>query len=683
MPLSQDRREIRLVRLRPLPGLELKTDNKISLEIRHVSLDDDDVTYSALSYVWGDAGDTLTVDIDGVSFAVTRNLHAALQQLARNGVDSWLWIDAVCIAQANLGEKGWQINAMRNIFSGAEMVYMWLGPGCRESDAAMDFILRVGPALNETDIRSRVRSQHLGLRTITSYISSRFSSQGEPFTPTLESSSDSVDIGSISTEVEQNTSPDDVQEINSEMKLAVYELLCDFFSQKTPPLQIGINNILQREYWHRIWIIQEVTLAWEAVVVVGTRSVSLDVFDTAFTALWEFLPCIKLKRTAWSFFEGGMSRALYPTKSLAVRNSWKAGVDVRLADIIWRVGAGPGRPHYSASDPRDIAFGLLGVLRADEMGYLQADYSLSIEEVFIQVTAALLNNPERSGFFLDCVQPGDLSGILPTWVPDWRDIGQYGRGTYPISYVISFEAAVKKTQQRAFTDAVRRDGTFSVCLSGCWIDEVTEVMEAPVWLQYSHYEASQLEDPDAWARSVIAFTGLNPKYGGPEDDHVWRTLTCGECDLPHDSRSRPFKDELNRLRPRMMRVQRVDAATLTTEEAAFVRQYFNGGIEKGSAVRVPVDDEELDVFATRWRRSIGSRTRNRVLFKTAQGMLGLGHDVVKVGDVVTLIWGTRSPIVLRKRSEGGFFFRGDAYIDGLMRGEYLSTEPEEKEFVLY
>ncbi|GKT80351.1 heterokaryon incompatibility protein [Colletotrichum tofieldiae] len=467
------------------------------------------------------------------------------------------------------------------------------------------------------------------------------------------------------------------------MKLAVYELLCNFFSHKAPPLSVGINNILQRDYWHRVWIIQEVTLAREALVVVGTRSVSLDVFDAAFAALWEFLPCINLGVKAWSFFRGGMSHTLYPTKSLEVRNSWKAGVDVRLADIIWGVDAGPGRPHYSASDPRDIAFGLLGVLQADEMGGLQADYSLSIEEVFFRVTAALLNNPERSGFFLDCVRPGDLSGTLPTWVPDWRDIGQYGRRPYPISINISFEAAVKKTQQRAFTDAVRRDGTLGVCLSGCLIDEVTEVMEAPLWHQYSPYIASQLEDPDAWARSVIVFTRLDPGCGGPDDDRVWRTLTAGECDMPHDSRFLPYRDELSRLRPRMMRVQRVDAATLTTEEAAFVRKQGHGEMERGSLMRVPVDDEELDVFATDWRRSIGSVSRDRALFKTAQGMLGLGHDVVKVGDAVTLIWGARTPIVLRKRPEGGYFFQGDAYIDGLMHGEYLSTEPEEKEFVLY
>ena len=39
--------------------------------------------------------------------------------------------------------------------------------------------------------------------------------------------------------------------------------------------------------------------------------------------------------------------------------------------------------------------------------------------------------------------------------------------------------------------------------------------------------------------------------------------------------------------------------------------------------------------------------------------------------------------VLRLRRDGGFYFCGDAYVDGIMQGEYLENGPVEEEFCIY
>ena len=132
-----------------------------------------------------------------------------------------------------------------------------------------------------------------------------------------------------------------------------------------------------------------------------------------------------------------------------------------------------------------------------------------------------------------------------------------------------------------------------------------------------------------------------------------------------------------------MRVEHMDAASLPEDEDAFARStplFRNMGFDP----RVPVlSDEQLATLAHRWREYTGSVARNRTLFKTAKGMLGLGHVGVQIGDVLTLIWGVEAPIVLRERDGGGFYFRGDAYVDGIMRGEFLMTEPAQEEFYIY
>ncbi|KAK6221789.1 heterokaryon incompatibility protein [Colletotrichum tabaci] len=209
-------------------------------------------------------------------------------------------------------------------------------------------------------------------------------------------------------------------------------------------------------------------------------------------------------------------------------------------------------------------------------------------------------------------------------------------------------------------------------------------METPAWPQGRRYSPPGKGDAELWCQSVIAFTGLDLiERGGTnrEDEkeeqpvRVWQTLVHGE--------SRPFIEELERLRPDMVQMQRVDPATLTSHEAALLRRHTHFSTERKLAPQTLVDDEEMEDHMRRWRENVYLKNRKRTLFKTAKGTLGVGHVGIKAGDMLTLIWGARSPIVLSRRLRGGFYFRGDAYVDGLMHGEFLKTKPKEEEFTLY
>lgn len=99
----------------------------IERECRHASFDgDDDTHYAALSYVWGriDENTVVQILINGHSFLIGSNLHAALKQLFQNGVRSWLWEDSICINQSDMEEKSLQVAQMHTIFSRAECVFL-------------------------------------------------------------------------------------------------------------------------------------------------------------------------------------------------------------------------------------------------------------------------------------------------------------------------------------------------------------------------------------------------------------------------------------------------------------------------------------------------------------------------------------------------------------------------------
>lgn len=91
--------------------------------------------YIALSYTWADAdGDrTLRERIflgsAWTPFAITRNCAAALRRLRSRGGTRTVWIDAICIDQANTGERSHQVSLMRDIYSRAESVAIFLGGG--------------------------------------------------------------------------------------------------------------------------------------------------------------------------------------------------------------------------------------------------------------------------------------------------------------------------------------------------------------------------------------------------------------------------------------------------------------------------------------------------------------------------------------------------------------------------
>ena len=62
------------------------------------------------------------------------------------------------------------------------------------------------------------------------------------------------------------------------------------------------------------------------------------------------------------------------------------------------------------------------------------------------------------------------------------------------------------------------------------------------------------------------------------------------------------------------------------------------------------------------------------------------NEAIQREDIVCLLWGMRSPIILRPRADeagGGFTFVGDAYVDGIMYGEFLETTPAHVDFKIY
>ena len=135
-PLSSRDQEIRLLTVAPGPW-----DSDIICELHQAPLNFQP-EYEALSYTWGRdaAAPSRQIVCSGTILPITQNCYDALCTLHRYFKVRTIWVDSLCINQDNDMEKGLQIPLMRDIYSKARRVFIWLGNGTKESDQALDWI---------------------------------------------------------------------------------------------------------------------------------------------------------------------------------------------------------------------------------------------------------------------------------------------------------------------------------------------------------------------------------------------------------------------------------------------------------------------------------------------------------------------------------------------------------------
>jgi len=138
------------------------------------------LTYEALSYIWGAEEDPLEVlirmaaspedeDVGEVlievpamegpphycKLHVRRNLESSLRHLRYVDKKRTLWIDAICINQADVVERSEQVARMKDVFKLAERVMIWIGPSTEDSRLAVRTLEYLGHQVVHSKARTR------------------------------------------------------------------------------------------------------------------------------------------------------------------------------------------------------------------------------------------------------------------------------------------------------------------------------------------------------------------------------------------------------------------------------------------------------------------------------------------------------------------------------------------------
>jgi hypothetical protein len=95
------------------------------------------VEYEGLSYPWGRADRSASIECDGMPEPVPPAMVDGLRHLRLVDKNRWVWCDALCINQADDEEKAAQVQKMQLIFAKARKVIAWLGTLNRASRSVM------------------------------------------------------------------------------------------------------------------------------------------------------------------------------------------------------------------------------------------------------------------------------------------------------------------------------------------------------------------------------------------------------------------------------------------------------------------------------------------------------------------------------------------------------------------
>jgi hypothetical protein len=154
VPLIAQQRQIRLFFLKVNDHTQ---DNEpISGVLVPWALDEAKTRYVALSYLWGEPDTSRNILVNGTSFQVSKNLLGFLQSHRRRCRDMPelrmlpLWIDAICIDQADIEERNNQASLMKSIYQNAGMVISWLGVSFHLYDWAFGVLRKFKEQIDKT-----------------------------------------------------------------------------------------------------------------------------------------------------------------------------------------------------------------------------------------------------------------------------------------------------------------------------------------------------------------------------------------------------------------------------------------------------------------------------------------------------------------------------------------------------
>ncbi|KAI1746850.1 HET-domain-containing protein [Xylaria castorea] len=674
--LSRDRKEIRLLQLQPSPGPQYARIP--CCRLLRTSLPAAP-PYEALSYAWGDAETNRIIIVDGIQVRIPQNLFNALITLRPSQLPPFLmWIDYLCINQRNDIEKTWQVRLMREIYSKADHVLAWLGPSDRESQRAMEYLDALG---EEALLCGFYHNLHIG-DTIWQGLATLYSThpRDSPFELILMRLAEL-----FNTEFGRNIYAPALMVV---LRLGNLFHKINGWSSKGKGFPVQeMRRLLERPWFGRAWVLQEIALSKRATFVCGTTKIDRVRLSAAINAYQCFRQCLPAVLSGMNGANAGGSMTSYHCQAfrelffrattmanahrIAMMSEFPLIALLRLACVGSPNHQKHGPHHLDSSDPRDKIFALLGLATDREdlsARGVNPDYTKSCWEVYTLATSAMLRQGHLS--LLSFVQPSRSSAPenLPSWVPNWCS-----PITEPLQIVLDdhmiltpeFGASGTNNPTPAIKVHSSPSGIYGISLQGFVCDKVHSVGLFP--RRASTWDVP-LEETYSWPQEwLVEILRLTYKIKGSFASFEERLHAVARASV--GGMRNNLQGELVRTGEDIF----FEAGHLLRQSVHRIKnRHVNIEARKFLArARIKNVSHDAKLRRTPMSDNIIGRSLKRLPFITATGRLGLGYDNIRAGDVVTIMKGAQVPYILRLQQTGTYNLISEAYVDGVMDGETL------------
>lgn len=599
--------------------------------------------YQALSYVWGSQRVLRPIMLNDEQHHVTINLHSALKHLRHESEPRLLWVDALCINQADDSERAQQVSIMGDIYKSAAGVQIYLGDRIDEKkDSCTPPRIEFWNDSRDDTYIDIFRTRNLHHRSMNRELRARY---GYIF-----------DVFCLIRLLAQNKHVDDLPIGDKEDASAAKRAL---------RLIEGLRRVMHNPWtpwWSRIWVVQEIVVATQVTVLYGRVSAPWTMLTQAASNYANHIQSCcssKIKSIPRDITKvlADFSQRIQDIDEFRAQNFQHSTRNDGTANQLEPLHQVPdnvtrsseGKPPLlsllrkfrsrNATDPRDKVYALLGLSKTS----IVPNYESSTSRVYAEtVKDSIKTNNSLSVLAVD--QGRKFRGDLPSWVPDW-------------------EAPEDYTQQ-FWADALD--------LYNCSTEEVDSlnirVGECTLLLAAGHIDAidtlgdTMIADDSEVMLKVLRqwlsiFENIVMRQGVNDLPIMLRAsfrLFCADVifcgtDGREPGRVRRIRDE-DDAKFALWALYSETSPFRTTQFGSYKQALLENTTPLNGFVPILDPTNYLDSLML-IENSIRSATMNRRLFTTTSNDIGIGPAELHTGDRILQVKGSRCPFVFRVDDE--------------------------------
>ena len=501
-----------------LPAKNLSDD--ISCQMVDAFINDR-VQYETLSYAWGDPSDSLSINLQGYTVSVTRNLDIALRYLRHSDRERRLWIDALCINQQDDSEKSMVVRQMHCIYNHASTTNIWIGEPSADSDSALDIIEAAG--WMNIDAGTHYAFDET-LESVTKIDRDEMIAALDTGTAAFESAG-WTDLATDGWEDELPI----LRDRGIAKRLEAGEQWPPGILQRWEAL----GNLFARPWFSRVWVIQEVAFSPKCELVCGHRRILWTVLywgrESLLRATRAFRPylslslCEDLSKMQTIYFMTGLRQAMIERQ------------DRQLPDMLAATRI------HAATDPRDKIYGIWNLLSLEPTDF-RIDYSKSAAQVLLECAFSIINQNKNLSILSECegqdhediaaehfthVESNGTNDTsrLPSWVPDWTQLKMTapmaGDYTLSSSSCNPYRASGDSSAQFKFVHDCSQGCSRIICRTrGIAVDRVVETGGDP----YDQTKTAFLNNARMVLMNSPHRSATEKLFGSNLEETLWQTL---------------------------------------------------------------------------------------------------------------------------------------------------------------